>query len=138
MRIAIVAVLFVALPALAADDKPEVREIPTKDLKITFPDKPGGVTNPETIATAEALAKSPVLKNAADELKKKVDFDKEKLLLFTWQGSGGDKLAGALATADKKTLATFTYTPGLTRDLRQHVKLFAVPKDAEVKVVTGK
>ena len=50
-----------------------------------------------------------------------------------------DKVAaGELKTADKKTTAPFTYTRGLTRDLRRHVRLFVVPKDAEVKVETGK
>ncbi len=79
-----------------------------------------------------------MLKDASDAIKKHVDFAKEKLVVFMWQGSGGDKLAADLKTADKKTTATFTLTPGLTLDLRQHTKLFVVPKDAEVKVVRGK
>jgi hypothetical protein len=136
---AILTALFVASLAPAADDKdkPAVKEIPTKDLKLTFP-KGGKATEPKEIKTAEELAKSEVVGGAADAIKKQVNFEKEKLVVFAWGGSGQDKLTPELKTADKKTTAVFTYTRGLTRDFRQHIHLFAVPKDAEVKVSDGK
>lgn len=137
MRSAILAAMFLAVPAFAADDKPVVKEIATKDLKVT-PMRGGKATEPTEIKTAEDLAKSPVLKDAADDVKKSVDFSKEKLVLFAWAGSGGDKLAPELKGEDKKVTAEFVLTRGLTRDLRQHVHIYVVPKDAEVKVVTGK
>jgi hypothetical protein len=117
-----------ALPALA-DDAPSVKEIPTKDLKLAFPEGTKA-TEPTTIKSADELAKSPALKDAADVIKKEVNFEKEKLLFFAWAGSGGDKL-----TPDAKTAGTFALTRGRTRDLRRHMHLFVVPKDAEVKVV---
>ncbi len=55
------------------------------------------------------------------------------MLVFAWAGSGGDKVALTDETKDGKTVLTVTYTRGLTRDLRQHVKLFMVPKGAEIK-----
>jgi hypothetical protein len=127
------AVLCAALLAVPvrAEDKPALKEIPTKDLKVAHP-KDGKVTAPTVIKTAEELEKSPVLKDAADAVKKHVDFAKEKLVVFAWGGSGGDRLAATLK-ADGKT-AEFSYTPGLTLDLHMHAKLFVVPKDAEVKV----
>jgi hypothetical protein len=128
----LVAVLFLAASAFAADDKPAVKEIPTKDLKVAFP-KGGKADQPAEIKTADELSKSAALKDAVDEIKKQVNFEKEKLVLFTWGGSGGDKI-----TPDEKTAGTFTLTRGLTRDLRMHIHLFVVPKDAAVKVVTGK
>ncbi len=135
MRFATIAAVLLALPLFAADEKPAVKEIATKDLKVKAPE--GGKPTARTeIKTADDLAKSPVLKGAADDIKKSVDFAKEKLVLFAWSGSGGDRIAGA-AGKDGKT-AEFTYTGGLTFDLRQHVKLFVVPKDAEVKVTTAK
>lgn len=137
MRSAILAAMFLAVPAFAADDKPVVKEIATKDLKVT-PMRGGKATEPKEITSAEDLAKSPVLKDAADDVKKSVDFSKEKLVLFAWAGSGGDKLAPELKGEDKKVTAEFVLTRGLTRDLRQHVHIYVVPKDAEVKVVTGK
>jgi hypothetical protein len=131
-KYALLAVLLIAPVLGAADDKPAVKEIPTKGLKIVFPEK-GKVTEPTEIKTADDLAKSEALKGAADEIKKQVNFEKEKLVFFAWSGSGGDKI-----TPDAKTAGTFTYTPGLTLDLRRHVHLWVVPKDAAVKVVTGK
>lgn len=140
---AMLAALFaVSLVATAQEkkdkDKAAVREIETKDLKVQ-PPKGGKVTDPVVIASAEDLAKNETVGTFADELKKQVDFAKEKLVVFGWAGSGQDKVAaGEPKTADKKTTVSFTYTPGKTRDLRQHVHLFVVPKDAEVKVETGK
>jgi hypothetical protein len=123
--------------AFAADDKPAVKEIPTKDLKIDF-GKGGKATEPSTYTTAEEVEKSPALGKSAGEIKKQVDFEKEKLVLFLRGGSGQDKLAAELKTADKKSTAIFTLTRGLTRDFRQHIHLFVVPKDAEVKVDAAK
>lgn len=129
MRYAVlIAVTLFAAPVLA-DDKPAVKEIPTKELKI--PAMRGGkATEPTVIKSADDLAKSPALKDSADAIKKEVDFDTQKLVFFAWSGSGGDKIA-----PDAKTAGTFAYTAGLTRDLRPHVHVFVVPKDAEVKVV---
>lgn len=61
-----------------------------------------------------------------------IDFEKEKLLVFAWAGSGRDKVSVTDETKDGKTLLKINYTPGLTRDLRQHAKLFVVPKGAEM------
>jgi len=52
--------------------------------------------------------------------------------LFAWGGSGGDKLAHKMS--DDGKMVNFTFTPGLTRDFRPHVRLFAIPKDAAFKV----
>jgi len=126
---AILAVLF-AGSVVIAEEKPVVKEIPTKDLKIAIPEG-GKAGEPTTITSAEELVKSPILKDAAEELKKQVDFKAEKLLVFAWAGSGQDKLTVTAKEKDKKTVLTIGYTPGRTRDLRQHSKLFVVPKDGE-------
>ena len=118
--------------AFAADDKPAVKEITPKDLKIKAPDG-GKATDPTVFKTSDELAKSEVLKDVADDIKKLVNFEKENLVFFAWAGSGGDAIA-----ADEKTAGTFNYTRGKTKDLRQHVHLFVVPKDATVKVVPVK
>ncbi len=132
MRSAIVAAVFLAAPVLAADEKPVVKEIATKDLKVKVPDG-GKPTAPATVTTAEELAKSPVVGGEADAIKKQIDFSKDKLLVFAWAGSGQDQVGVTADTKDGKTVLTVAYTPGRTRDLRQHVKLFVVPKDAEIK-----
>ncbi|MBA4188187.1 MAG: hypothetical protein C0467_09245 [Planctomycetaceae bacterium] len=117
--------------AVAAEEKSVVKEISTKELKIAFPEN-GKAGSPTTITSPEELSKSPILKDAAEAIAKQVDFKTEKLLVFAWAGSGQDKLTVVGMEKDKKTLLTISYMPGLTRDLRRHVKLFVVPKDAEI------
>lgn len=129
--------LFVAgcclvLPMLLIAGEPgKVREIDTKDVKVDF--EKGSVKKPTVIATAEEFDKA-IPDGAA--IKKKVDFAKDKLVLFAWGGSGGDKLK-ANPSDDGKSV-TFSYTPGLTRDFRRHVHLFAIPKGADFKIVSGR
>ena len=132
MRSAIVVAALLAAPVMA-EDNPVVKEIPTKELKLTFPEN-GKPTEPTELKSAEELTKSPVLAGAADAIKKQVDFTTEKLVLFAWGGSGGDKLAASLKGKGKDTVAQFVLTRGLTRDFRQHFHLYVVPKDAKVTV----
>jgi hypothetical protein len=138
--VATLAVLLAASAAVAADDKDKaaIKPIPTTDLKLTFP-KAGKPTEPAVIGSADELAKNEVVGGSAAELKKQVDFAKEKLVVFAWGGSGGDRVAAdGLKTDGGKTTAAFALTRGLTRDFRMHFALFAVPKDAEVKVEPAK
>ncbi len=131
MRACVMAMVLFAGTAFAADDKPVVREIPTKDLMVK-PTRGGKATEPAIVTSAEDLAKSPVVGQSAEAIAKLIDFDKEKLLVFAWAGSGQDKVAVTDENKGGKTLLTVKYMPGLTRDLRPHVKLFVVPKTAEM------
>lgn len=126
-----VAILLVG-SAAKADDKPAVKEIDTKDFKIMAP-RDGKATAPTEIKTADELAKNAILKDVTEAIQKHVNFKKEKLVLFAWWGSGQDRI-----TPDDKNLGTFIYTLGFTRDYRMHVKLFVVPKDTAVKVLTAR
>jgi hypothetical protein len=125
-----VAAAVLALPLTArADDKAEaVKEIELKDLKKSpaF----AGANKPTEITSADELAKAIPDEDAVAKIKKDVDFAKVKLVLFAWEGSGGDKVT----PSTEKDEVTFTYKAGLTRDLRQHMHLFAVPKDAKIKM----
>ena len=134
MRACAILAMFALGSVVVAADKPvPLTALDLKDIPTVQP-KQGDVTKPTEIKTAEDLAKSPLFgEGSSDKLKKHVDFTKEKVVVFAWSGSGQDSVAGATATEDKKTTAQFTYTPGKTRDLRQHFKVFVVPKDAEVK-----
>jgi hypothetical protein len=117
--------------ASAADEKKAeaVREVELAAAKL--PAKEGGKWNEPTKITSEEELKKAVGEEAAKGVK--VDFKKEKLLLFRWAGSGQDKLAHAAEAKEGKTAVSFTLTPGRTKDLRQHAHLFAVPVDAECK-----
>ena len=82
---AMAAALIVGSFALAADDKPAIKQVPTKDLKltITLPEK-GKVTEPMIVTSATDLPKvTPFGGPAAVEaVAKQIDFEKEKLVVF--------------------------------------------------------
>ena len=133
MRACAMLAVFAFGPVAFAVEAPE--ELKPLDLKgvATVQPKEGDVTKPSEIKSAEELAKSPLFgAGAADKLTKQVDFAKQKLVVFAWSGSGQDKITGEFTTG-KGPLAQFGYTPGETRDLRQHFVVFAVDKKAEVR-----
>jgi hypothetical protein len=136
MRSAIAAAVLLAVPAFA-EDKPQVRALVMKDVKLVQPKDFGAPPKAIEIKTADELAKSAAFADDAgrDAIKKQVDFTKEKLVVFAWSGSGGDQLTPELKADGKKLAAVFTYKVGETDDLRRHALAFVVPKDAEVKVV---
>jgi hypothetical protein len=74
-------------------------------------------------------------------LRQEVDFEKQKVLLFRWNGSGKDTLSAKAEPDAKKPSQlqiAFHYVPGLTRDLRFHAKAYLVPKNTTWKVVSDK
>ena len=64
-------------------------------------------------------------KDALETLGKDVDFKKQFVLVFAWQGSGGDKLSFAVAESFPEQIF-FSLQPGLTRDLRTHTHVYAL------------
>ena len=58
-------------------------------------------------------------------LKKQVDFEKQVVLVFAWRGSGQDRLTYAVAESFPEQIF-FTVKPGRTRDLREHVQVYAL------------
>ena len=61
-----------------------------------------------------------------------MSFETHRVLLFTWSGSGRDRLDFDLG--DGKVI--FRYVPGRTRDYRKHQKAFAVTKSLTWAVVS--
>jgi hypothetical protein len=126
--------LLVALPAGAGDksqkddDKAAVRKLELKGAKLGIPK--GNLTKPAEITNAEQLAKAfPDEQELQANIKKQVDFAKEKLLYFAWSGSGGDSLSFQVEKGDKGPVVTFLYKAGLTRDLRGYHAVYAMPRD---------
>ena len=119
--------------ASAQDDQKDgvVREI---DIQGLVQGGRGKVAMPTVIATEADLEK--IFKDGAAGIAKKVNFKKEELLFFSWSGSGQDKLAYTVDKGEKGPLVLFHYQPGLTRDLRMHARLFALPQAATWKVAT--
>lgn len=56
---------------------------------------------------------------------KLVDFKKQVAVVFVWRGSGQDRIEAAVAESYPEQVF-FTYKPGRTRDLRQHVRAYAL------------
>ena len=130
LRLTLCAVLL-AIPALRAEDKAPEPATKARELKIEKkPEGKEGKT-PVKVTSAEELAKA-VAKETADEIAKQVDFKNEYVVIFSWSGSGGDKLA--MDAGEKE--ATFKKTFGRTRDLRPHFHAYALPKGMTYK--TGK
>lgn len=119
-------------PAKQDKKDAEVKEIDLKGAKL----KPvrGGLKDPTVITSAEELAKQFEDNALQGQILKQVDLAKQKLLYFAWSGSGGDKITFEVGKGDKAPEVIFRYKPGLTRDLRPHFHLFAVPKDATSRI----
>jgi hypothetical protein len=99
---------------------------PIKELTGVTPNeaafKASGSSKPIAIKTEKDAADY----FAADELAKltkQVDFKTQIILVFAWQGSGQDKINFAVAESYPEQIS-FTYTPGRTKDLRQHTKIY--------------
>lgn len=68
-----------------------------------------------------------------ESLDDKVDFSKDKILLFVWQGSTTDNFYVS-PMISRPPSAKFTYDPGQEKEQKTHVKIFALQKDAEWSV----
>ena len=132
MRHALAGAVVLCLGTVMADEKKEDRPtVRALDVKVRGP-ATGKANAPAVLATAAELAKA--LGDDAAAVQKLVNFETEKVVYFAWSGSGQDKITPA-AGAGGKGEVTFNYALGLTRDFRPHHRLFAVPRDATVKVV---
>jgi hypothetical protein len=124
------AILLAGMPTMAEEKKSLVRAIDVT-IEGAVPSRFG---EPTVIADEEQLAKAIKEEAAAAAIKKAVDFKSEKVLYFSWSGSGQDKLTFTTGEGKKNPEVTFTYTPGKTRDVRPHKKLFVLPRDATFKI----
>lgn len=77
---------------------------------------------PLEITTLEAAAPYFTEKALAD-LKAKIDFASQKLLIFAWRGSGQDRLTYAVAESYPEQIH-FRLRRGRTRDLRPHLYMY--------------
>ena len=101
---------------------------PIVAIKVMTPEKSvfkdSAWNKPIVIKSTEDAAKH-YGKDALETLGKEVDFKKQFLLAFAWQGSGGDKLSYVVAESFPEQIF-FSLKPGLTRDLRPHTHVYAL------------
>jgi hypothetical protein len=126
-----------------AKAKELARRLPAKDLTVTLPAGAGGRPSasrpPAVLTSAEALAAA-FPAEAAEGLKKQVDFTEEKLLVFSWRGRRKEAIGPSrVRTEGKETAIVFALQldGGTGTEFRYHLFLYAVPKDAKVEVVAG-
>jgi hypothetical protein len=91
------------------------------------PNLPGKV---DKFRSVDELEKAVPDAKEREKLAAGVDFKTHDLVLVSWQGSGGDRITLTVEKGEKGPVAVFTYTRGLTDDLRSHRVHFAVPKKA--------
>jgi len=70
-------------------------------------------------------------------LKKQVDFTQQTVLVFAWRGSGQDRLTYAVAESFPEQVF-FKFRPGRTRDLRPHMRIFALRSNVKWRGPDGK
>lgn len=76
-------------------------------------------------------------KDALEVIAKKVDFTKQILLLFAWQGSSGDKLEYRILESYPEQIP-FSLRPGVTRDIHAHSRVFALRSNVKWSVLASK
>lgn len=94
--------------------------------------KNSNFNKPIVVKSKEDAAKH-FSKEAVASLVKAVDFKKQFVLVFAWRGSGGDQLNYTVAESFPEQI-TFSRQFGRTRDLRPHVKVFALRSNVKWSV----
>lgn len=126
--------LMIPLSLSAGDAKSDkVQELDVK--KFSFPRRGGSAEKPIVIEKTEDLKLLEGAAGLGDYLKDMVPLGKRTALVFAWAGSGGDRITVGEVKDDTVSLV---YTRGLTRDLRQHLRVFTLPKGMKWQIVPGK
>lgn len=112
-------VLFLASVAVAQQPIVAVKVMPEKSAF-----KAAAWNKPIVVSSRDAAAKL-FGKAELERLAKEVDFQKQFLLVFAWQGSGGDKLNIAIAESFPEQIF-FSLKPGVTDDIASHLHVYAL------------
>ena len=90
----------------------------------------GNVRNPRRLETMDECSGT-LGKAATEAIFEQMDFDTHDVLLFEWSGSGQDELS---IKNQIGRYVVFEYTPGRTRDLRQHCQAYAIKKGMQYNI----
>lgn len=101
-----------------------ITEIKKLEVEKAAFDRKRGAENPILIKD-EKTAKKYFADDQLKKLLEQVDFAEQHVLLFAWAGSGRDKLTFDVAESYPEQIQ-FKLARGMTRDLRQHVRVFAI------------
>ena len=106
--------------------------VPIKAVPENSIFKNSNFNKPIVVKSKEEAAKH-FGKEAVASLVKAVDFKKQFVLIFAWRGSGGDQLNYTVAESFPEQIS-FSRKFGRTRDLRSHVKVFALRSNVKWSV----
>jgi hypothetical protein len=128
--------------AFSGADEPAPDSPPAESPPVVVEIKPapfapglkiGRFGKPVEIGSAEALKELNLDEQRQKKLQEQVNFDQQTLLVFAWSGSGQDRIQFE-SNDESPVEIVFTRKPGRTRDLRRHVRAFAIPKEAKWSV----
>lgn len=133
MRYCVLLATFLMVSFVNAEDKPAVRKIDLKDVKLKHE---GKEPQNSEIASAEVLSKSKLFADEAsrDLVKKQVNFAKEKLVVSAWSASEGGRFTTEIERGEILTV-TFVYQAGDRAGVKEYGAVFIVPKTAKVQSV---
>jgi hypothetical protein len=112
---------------------------PIVEIKVT-PEKSvfkNAVWNKPIVIKSQDEAAKHFGKDALETIAQKVDFKKQIVLVFAWQGSGGDKLQYQILESFPEQIP-FSLRPGVTDDLRSHSRVFALRSNVRWSVQAPK
>ncbi len=136
-RVAVVLGCFCLIQLALAADPPAPKPIAIRkvtDLQGIAWDYNKKVDQPLVINNAEELAKEFDNKEVQAKINAVVDLSKERLIVFTWSGSGKDQLQLVSGDTMNNGNTLFAYKRGLTRDLRQHTHIYVMPQGTKFDV----
>ena len=101
-------------------------------LAVAF--QKAGRDKPIVIRTKKEVA-SYFSAEEAGKLTKRVDFDKQNVLVFAWKGSGQDNIEHSVLESFPEQVV-FQFKPGRTRDFRPHVRVYVVRSNVRWRTAT--
>ncbi len=133
MRYCALLATFLMVSFANAEDKPAVRKIDLKDVKLKHEAKEPQSTE---ITSADALSKSKLFADEASRnlVKKHVDFTKEKLVVSAWSAPEGGRFTTEIEGGEILTV-TFVYQAGEKAGMKEYGAVFVVPKNATIQRV---
>jgi len=123
--------LTVAVSAIPVPQAKPIEDLAdAKSNQAVFKD--AGRKKPLVLRKQEDLAKY-FAKDELDKIMAKVDLKNQFVLVFAWRGSGGDRLNYNILESFPEQIV-FQIKPGRTRDLRPHVRVFALRSNVKWSV----
>lgn len=108
-----------------------VKEINGLELEDGMFDAVDG--NRMILLTSSDDAKARLSEENFEKLNKAVDFEAQRVVIFAWRGSGRDQISFDVAESWPEQVG-FRYNRGRTRDLRSHLKVFALRSNVSCSV----